>query len=65
MDARRAGVQFHKELRELVLRKHGLQKALQKHIDQPAIHGLVLEHVEDPQDALPRGVCPDDVLQFI
>lgn len=65
VNARRAGVQLDKELGELVLREHGLQEALQEHVDQPAVHGLVLEHVEDAQDALPGGVGANDVLQLV
>lgn len=65
VDARRAGVQLDKQLGEFILGKHGLQEALQENVDQAAVHGLVLEHVEDAQDALPGGVCPDDVLQLI
>lgn len=65
MGARRAGVQLDEELGELVLREHGLQEALQEDVDQPPVHGLVLEHVEDAQDTLPGGVGADDVLQLV
>ena len=65
VDARRAGVQLDEELGELVLREHRLQEALQEHVDEPTVHGLVLEHVEDPEDAFPRGVRSDDVLQLV
>lgn len=65
MDARRAGVQLDEQLGEFVLGKHRLQEALQENVDQAAVHGLVLEHVEDAQDALPGGVGADDVLQLI
>lgn len=65
VDARRAGVQLDEQLGEFVLRKHRLQEALQENVDQAAVHGLVLEHVEDAQDALPGGVRADDVLQLI
>lgn len=65
VDARGAGVQLDEQLGELVLGEHRLQEALQENVDQAAVHGLVLEHVEDPQDALPGGVRPDDVLQLI
>lgn len=65
VDAWRAGVQLDEELREFVLREHRFQEALQENVDQPAVHGLVLEHVEDAEDALSRGVRPDDVLQLV
>lgn len=65
VDARRAGVQLDKELGELVLREHGLQEALQEDVDQPPVRGLVLEHVEDAQDALARGFRADDVFQLV
>lgn len=58
-------MQLDEQLGELVLGEHGLQEALQEHVDQAAVHGLVLEHVEDAQDALPGGVRPDDVLQLV
>ena len=61
----RTGVQLDEELRELVLREHGLQEALQEHVDQPSVHGLVLKHVEYAKDALPRCVRTNDVLQLI
>lgn len=65
VDARRARVQLDEQLGEFVLGKHGLQEALQENVNQAAVHGLVLEHVENAQDALPGGVCADDVLQLI
>lgn len=65
VNARRAGVQLDKELGEFVLREHRLQEALQENVDQSAVHGLVLKHVEDAEYALSRGVCSDDVLQLI
>lgn len=58
-------MQLDEELGELVLRKHGLQEALQEHVDQPPVHGLVLKHVEDAEDPLSGGFCSDDVFQFI
>ena len=58
-------MQLDKELRELVLREHGLKEALQEDVDQPAVHGLVLEHVEDAQDAFPGGIRADDVLKLV
>lgn len=64
-DAGRARVQLDEELGELELGEHGLQEALQENVDQAAVHGLVLEHVEHAEDALPGGVCADDVLQLI
>lgn len=63
--ARRAGVQLHEELGKLVLREQHLQEALDKDVDQPAVQRLVLEHVEDTQDALSTGVRPNDVLQLV
>lgn len=65
VDAGRTGVQLHEELGEFVLRKHGLQEALQEHVHQPPVHGLVLEHVEDAEDPLSGGLCSNDVFQFI
>lgn len=65
MGAGRAGVQLDEQLGELELGEHGLQEALQEDVDQAAVHGLVLEHVEDAQDALPGGVRADDVLQLV
>lgn len=65
MDAWRAGVQLDKELREFVLGEHRLQEALQENVDQPAVHGLVLKHVEDAENALSCGVRSNDVLQLI
>lgn len=58
-------MQLDEQLGEFVLGKHRLQEALQEHVDQAAVHGLVLEHVEDPEYALPRGVRSNDVLQLI
>lgn len=58
-------MELHEQIGELVLRKQGLQEALEKDVDQPPVQRLVLEHVEDTQDALARGVRPDDVLQLI
>lgn len=58
-------MQLDKELGELALREHGLQEALQQHVDQPPVQLLVLEHVEDAQDALACRLRPDDVLQLI
>ncbi len=63
--ARRAWVELDEQLGELVLRKQGLQEALQKDAGQPAVQRLVLEHVKDAQDALACGFRPDDVLQLI
>ncbi len=63
--ARRARVELDEQLGELVLRKQGLQEALQKDAGQPAVQRLVLEHVKDAQDALACGFRPDDVLQLI
>ena len=40
-------MQLDKELGELVLGEHCLQEALQENVDEPSVHGLVLEHVED------------------
>lgn len=60
-----AGVQLDEELGELALGEHGLQQALQEHVDQPAVQLLVLEHLEDAQDALAGGVRADDVLQLV
>lgn len=65
LDARRAGVQLDKELGEFVLGEHRLQEALQENVDQPTVHGLVLKHVEDTEDAFSRGVRSDDVLQLV
>lgn len=65
VDARRARVQLDKQLGEFELGKHRLQEALQENVDQAAVHGLVLKHVENTEDALPGGVCADDVLQLV
>lgn len=65
VDARRAGVQLDEQLGEFELGEHGLQEALQEDVDQAAVHGLVLKHVENAEDALSGGVCADDVLQLI
>lgn len=65
MGAGRARVQLDEQLGEFELGEHGLQEALQEDVDQAAVHGLVLEHVEDAEDALPGGVRADDVLQLI
>lgn len=65
VDARRAGVQLDEQLGEFELGKHRLQEALEEDVDQAAVHGLVLKHVENAEDALPGGVCADDVLQLI
>lgn len=58
-------MQLDKELREFVLGEHRLQEALQENVDQPAVHGLVLKHVEDAENALSCGVRSNDVLQLI
>lgn len=58
-------MQLDKELREFVLREHGLQEALQEHIDESSVHGLVLKHVKDSQDALSCGICSNYVFQLI
>lgn len=58
-------MQLHEELGKLVLREQHLQEALDKDVDQPAVQRLVLEHVEDTQDALSTGVRPNDVLQLV
>lgn len=58
-------MQLDEELRELVLVEHGLQEALEEDVGQAAVKLLVLEHVEDPQDAFTRGIGPDDVLQLV
>lgn len=63
--AGRARVQLDEQLGEFELGEHGLQEALQEDVDQAAVHGLVLEHVKDAEDALPGGVRADDVLQLI
>ena len=60
-----AGVQLDEELGELALGEHGLQQALQEDVHQPPVQLLVLEHLEDAQDALPGGVRADDVLQLV
>lgn len=65
VDAWRAGVQLDEELGEFVLGEHRLQEALQENVDQPAVHGLVLKHVEDAEYAFSRGVRSDDVLQLV
>lgn len=65
VNAWRAGVQLDKQLREFELREHGLQEAFQEHVHEAPVHGLMLKHVEDAQDALPCGVRSDDVLQLI
>jgi len=65
VDAWRTGVQLDKELGEFVLREHGLQEALEEHVDEPPVHGLVLKHIKDAEYALSCGVRSDDVLQFI
>lgn len=58
-------MQLDEELGELALREHGLQEALQQHVHQPPVQLLVLEHVEDAQDAFTGGLRPDDVLQLV
>lgn len=58
-------MQLDEQLGELILREHGLQEALQEHVHQAPVHGLVLEHVEDAEDALSRGVRSDNVLQLV
>lgn len=65
MGAGRAGVQLDEQLGEFELGEHGLQEALQEDVDQAAVHGLVLKHVKDAEDALPGGVRADDVLQLV
>lgn len=58
-------MQLDEQLGEFELGEHGLQEPLQEHVDQAAVHGLVLKHVENAQDALPGGVGADDVLQLV
>lgn len=58
-------MQLDEELGEFVLREHGLQEALQEHVDESPVHGLVLKHVKDSEDALSCSVCSDDVFQLI